>query len=199
MRQASWTAATRKLVVPASSGHLLLSRTESKPYKGVGCARSIRHVLKLLEQQLQAVEGMPGGDGAAIAAPVGAPAGVAKRQGRWAAHRSLPGDCPAGTETAFAAKDRRLGGRGSLCPRQRQAPGGQRRIRDGRSEVRQILYMATLVPTRHNPLIRDFYQRLLERGKTKKGALVACLRKLLCILNAIARAQKPWPYEPQNA
>ena len=50
--------------------------------------------------------------------------------------------------------------------------------------------MATLVATHHNPLIRDFYHRLLERGKTKKGALVACMRKLPCILNAIVRDQK---------
>jgi len=76
---------------------------------------------------------------------------------------------------------------------------GQRRIRGGHSDVRQILYMATLVATRHNPLIRDFYQRLLERGKTKKVALVACMRKLLCILNAIVRDQKPWQYQTQNA
>ena len=47
--------------------------------------------------------------------------------------------------------------------------------------------MATLVATRHNPVIRDFYQRLLERGKLKKVALTACLRKFLIILNAMVR------------
>ena len=68
---------------------------------------------------------------------------------------------------------------------------GRRHIRGGRPEVRRVLYMATLVATRHNPVIRDFYQRLLQRGKTNKVALVACMRKLLCILNATIRDRKP--------
>lgn len=57
----------------------------------------------------------------------------------------------------------------------------------GRSSVRAALYMATLVATRHNPVIRDFYVRLVNRGKLKKVALVAAMRKLLTILNAILR------------
>jgi transposase len=52
--------------------------------------------------------------------------------------------------------------------------------------------MATLVATRHNPVIRDFYQRLLEKGKLKKVALVACMRKLLVILNAMIRDNRTW-------
>jgi transposase len=52
--------------------------------------------------------------------------------------------------------------------------------------------MATLVATRHNPVIREFYQRLLGKGKLKKVALVACMRKLLVILNAMLRDNKPW-------
>lgn len=69
---------------------------------------------------------------------------------------------------------------------------GQRRIFGGRASVRRVLYMATLSATRHNPVIRDFYQRLLEAGKPKKVALTACMRKLLTILNAMMRTQKSW-------
>ena len=62
---------------------------------------------------------------------------------------------------------------------------GKRRIFGGRSRVRQVLYMATLVAVRHNPLIRACYEHLQQQGKAKKVALVACMRKLLTILNAM--------------
>ena len=62
---------------------------------------------------------------------------------------------------------------------------GQRHIRGGRATVRRALYMATLTATRHNPVIRDYYQHLLKQGKAKKVALVACMRKLLIRLNSI--------------
>lgn len=64
---------------------------------------------------------------------------------------------------------------------------GKRRIGGGRSDVRKALYMSTLVATRHNPIIRAFYQRLIAAGKPKKVALTACMRKLLTILNAVVR------------
>ncbi|MCE5268328.1 MAG: IS110 family transposase [Planctomycetaceae bacterium] len=69
---------------------------------------------------------------------------------------------------------------------------GARTIHGGRGQVRQALYMATLAATRHNPPIRTHYQRLLRAGKKKKVALVACMRKLLCILNAMLRDQEIW-------
>lgn len=69
---------------------------------------------------------------------------------------------------------------------------GQRVTWGGRASVRSALYMATLVATRHNPVIRAHYQHLQKVGKRKKVALVACMRKLLCMLNAILREQKPW-------
>jgi transposase len=62
---------------------------------------------------------------------------------------------------------------------------GQSKIRGGRCEVRSVLYMAVLSAKRHNPKIKAFYERLLERGKKKKVALVACMHKLLRILNAM--------------
>jgi len=68
----------------------------------------------------------------------------------------------------------------------------KRPIRGGRSQVRKVLYMAALVATRCNPVIKSFYQRLLRRGKPKKLALVAAMRKLLTILNDMVRNQEPW-------
>jgi len=72
---------------------------------------------------------------------------------------------------------------------------GRRTIRGGRAHVRTALYMAALVASRFNPVLKDFYRRLLDAGKPKKLALTALMRKLLTILNAIARDRKPW----QNA
>ena len=75
----------------------------------------------------------------------------------------------------------------------------KRRIFGGRASVRRVLYMAALVATRTNPVIRDFYQRLLLRGKEKKVALTACMRKLLVILNAIVRDERPWQAQTKPA
>lgn len=69
---------------------------------------------------------------------------------------------------------------------------GKRLISGGRTSVRCGLYMATLVAIRHNPVIQKFYQRLLANGKLKKVALIACMRKLLVILNAMIRDNKVW-------
>ncbi len=69
---------------------------------------------------------------------------------------------------------------------------GKRTVWGGRSSVRATLYMATLVATRHNSVIRAFYQRLLEAGKPKKVALTACMRKLLTILNAMLKHNRSW-------
>ena len=69
---------------------------------------------------------------------------------------------------------------------------GQRHIEGGRSPLRHGLYMATLVATRCNPVIQACYQRLLAKGKAKKVALIACMRKLLTILNAMVRKQQLW-------
>ncbi len=69
---------------------------------------------------------------------------------------------------------------------------GKRMIRGGRSFVRNILYMATIAATRFNPVIKIMYARLLKNGKQKKVAIVACMRKLLTILNAMIRTNAPW-------
>ncbi len=72
---------------------------------------------------------------------------------------------------------------------------GKRFVAGGRSSVRSVLYMATLVATQFNPVIRAFYQHLLAQGKAKKLALVACMRKLLVTLNAMLKNHQPW--QPQ--
>lgn len=69
---------------------------------------------------------------------------------------------------------------------------GRRMIWGGRGSVRSVLYMAALVATRHNPVIKAFYERLLAAGKAKKVALTACMRKLLTVLNAMARSGRGW-------
>ncbi len=69
---------------------------------------------------------------------------------------------------------------------------GKREVWGGRAPVRAALYMGALVATRHNPHIKEFYERLLAAGKPKKVALVACMRKLLSILNALMRDRAIW-------
>ena len=69
---------------------------------------------------------------------------------------------------------------------------GRRRVQGGRFEIRRVLYMATLTAARYNPVIRAFYERLKAAGKLPKVALVACMRKLLTMLNAMVRTGKPW-------
>ena len=69
---------------------------------------------------------------------------------------------------------------------------GKRRIKGGRASIRAVLYTAAVAAARSNPVIRAFYQSLLERGKEKKVALVACMHKLLTILNAMVRNHQVW-------
>jgi transposase len=69
---------------------------------------------------------------------------------------------------------------------------GKRAIWGGRASVRSALYMATLVATRHNERIKEFYERLCNAGKNKKLALTACMHKLLIIMNAMIKSNQPW-------
>ena len=73
---------------------------------------------------------------------------------------------------------------------------GKRTVWGGRRQLRRVLYMATLSATRVNPMIREFYQRLVEAGKPKKLALTACMRKLLTILNSMVRHGRHWGPAP---
>lgn len=69
---------------------------------------------------------------------------------------------------------------------------GRRTVWGGRRRVRAVLYMAALVASRSNPVIKAFYDRLLAAGKAKKVALTACMRKLLTILNSMVRNGTQW-------
>jgi transposase len=76
---------------------------------------------------------------------------------------------------------------------------GRRFVQGGRASVRAVLYMGTLVATRRNAVVRAFYQRLVAAGEPKKLALVACMRKLLTILNAMAKTHARWLAPPTLA
>lgn len=69
---------------------------------------------------------------------------------------------------------------------------GKRRVYGGRATVRSVLYMAALAARKYNPVIKKFYENLIQRGKEKKVALTACMRKLLVILNAMIRTNQKW-------
>ena len=74
---------------------------------------------------------------------------------------------------------------------------GKRLVWGGRAPVRAVLYMGALVAARRNPVIRAFYRRLIAAGKPNKVALVACMRKLLTILNAMMRTNTRWHHASQ--
>lgn len=69
---------------------------------------------------------------------------------------------------------------------------GRRTTWGGRAEIRSVLYMATVAATRWNSVIRPFYERLVKAGKLRKVAIVACMRKMLTILNAMLKNKTPW-------
>lgn len=77
---------------------------------------------------------------------------------------------------------------------------GKRSTWGGRASIRAVLYMAAIVGVRRNAALRQFYQRLRGAGKPAKVALVACMRKLLVILNSMVRQNRPWSPEmvPQH-
>ena len=75
---------------------------------------------------------------------------------------------------------------------------GQRRVWGGRRQVRNVLYMATLSAIRFNAVIKQFYTRLRQHGKQPKVAIVACMRKLLTLLNAMLRDRTPWQHYVDN-
>jgi transposase len=117
--------------------------------------------------------------------------------------RSVPGVGPVLCRTLLAE----LPELGSLTPRELSALvgvaplnrdsgtlRGRRSVWGGRARVREALYMGALIASRFNPAIKEFYERLVGAGKPKKVALVACMRKLLTILNALMRDRTPWRY-----
>lgn len=150
---------------------------------------SITAVIRILKQEIAAIE-------REMNAIV-----TAHYAGRWRLFSSVPG-IGAGVATMLIAMAPELG---VLCRRQISALIGiapfnrdsgttcrRRSIGGGRADLRRGLFMATLAAIRCNPVIRAFYQRLIGAGKPKKVAIVACMRKLLTIVNAMARTGKAW-------
>jgi transposase len=77
---------------------------------------------------------------------------------------------------------------------------GKRFIGGGRGKVRRVLYMATVVGLRHNPVIKAYYAHLKSKGKESKVAIVACMRKLLTIMNTMVKTDQLWnPREKSSA
>jgi transposase len=115
--------------------------------------------------------------------------------------RSVPGVGPVLARTLLAEvpelgtlTHKRLAALVGVAPLNRDSGTfrGRRGVWGGRAEVRAALYMGALVAARRNPVVREFYERLLAAGKPKKVALVACMRKLLAILNAVFKHRTPW-------
>jgi transposase len=115
--------------------------------------------------------------------------------------RSVPGVGPVLARTLLAEvpelgtlTHKRLAALVGVAPLNRDSGTfrGRRGVWGGRADVRAALYMGALVAARRNPALRGFYGRLLAAGKPKKVALVACMRKLLSILNAVLKHRTPW-------
>jgi transposase len=154
-------------------------------------ARTIAATLGVLEAQLAELDRDIGG------AVRGCPA--------WRAAddllRSVPGIGPVASRTLIAEMPElgRLDRRGAaalvgVAPVNRDSGQmrGHRAIAGGRTAVRNVLFMATLSAIRCNPVLKAHYRQLVGRGRPKKVAIVACLRRLLTILNAILKARAPW-------
>jgi len=115
--------------------------------------------------------------------------------------RSVPGVGPVLARTLLAGvpelgtlTHKRLAALVGVAPLNRDSGTlrGRRSVWGGRADVRAALYMGALVGARRNPVVKEFYERLVAAGKPKKVALVACMRKLLSILNAILKHRTPW-------
>ncbi len=121
--------------------------------------------------------------------------------------RSVPGVGPVVSMTLLAdlpelgtLSRQRIAALAGVAPLNRDSGRfrGKRMVWGGRARIRTALYMAALSATRHNPMIKTFYQRLCAAGKARKVALMACMRKLLIILNSMIKHQQAWHSDVQN-
>ena len=152
------------------------------------------HIESLIVRQNEELKAIDASISAAISALPGGPEAMTR-------YESVPGVGP-GLASTLAAELPELGtlDRKKIAALVGVAPlnddsgarTGKRRIWGGRAPIRTALYMAALAATKHNEVIRAMYQRLLAKAKPKKVALTACMRKLLTILNAMARTKTEW-------
>jgi hypothetical protein len=112
----------------------------------------------------------------------------------WSGPRPGPHPALAGVPELGTLTHKRVAALVGVAPLNRDSGTlrGRRSVWGGRADVRAALYMGALVTARRNPVVKEFYERLLAAGKPKKVALVACMRKLLSILNAILKHHTPW-------
>jgi len=167
-----------------------LNRLEKNPKTAI--ARGLRRHVDWLEKEIRQVEGDL--DSTIKASPL-----MSEKDGRL---QSAPGVGPALSRSLLAnlpelgtLNRKQVAALAGVAPFNRDSgkvQDGKRHIWGGRARVRCVLYMATTVAARHNPVIRALYHRLLANGKEKKVALVACMRKLLTILNAMMRTGSHW-------
>lgn len=162
--------------------------------------RSVKRMIKQLEAEITKVESL-------IEQDIENDEGLQKRLNRLQAAKGI------GSISAYAlvsllpelgkVSNKEIGALVGLAPYSKDSgkKTGRRVIFGGRSLVRSVLYMAILSAVRYNKPIKVFYERLLARGKCKKVALTACMRKLLVILNSITKKQEDWnpDYSPNLA
>jgi transposase len=159
--------------------------------------RSVKRILAVLDQQLAKIDDDL--DGCIRDSPVW--------REKYDLLTSVPGIGPQTARTLLAelpelgsASRQQIAALAGVAPLNRDSGvmRGQRTTWGGRATVRSSLYMATLVAVRYNPRLKAVYDRLLARGKRKKVALTACMRKLLTILNAMLREQIGWQNHPSS-
>jgi transposase len=180
-----WLARRRQLVE-------MLTAEQNRAQQGSPEIRaSISGVMGALRRQLKEVEGKL--------------AELIRRSPVWRTHQqlllSVPGVGPVLATTLLAdlpelgqLNRKQIAALVGVAPLNRDSgvSQGKRAVWGGRAPVRAVLYMATLVASHRNAVIRAFYNRLIQAGKPKKVALTACMRKLLTILNAMVKHHTPW-------
>lgn len=168
-----------------------MEQNRRRQARALGVARTIAATLRVLEAQLAALDRDI--DGAVRASPVWREADDLLR--------SVPGIGPVASRTLIAGMPElgRLGRREAaaligVAPLNRDSGQmrGHRAVAGGRAAVRNVLFMATLSAIRWNPVLKAHYAQLTARGRPKMVAVVACMRRLLAILNAILRTGQPW-------
>jgi transposase len=169
------------------------NRLEQAASKGI--KKSIQHILKTLEKELAAIQAVQ--------------EEMIQNNPQYAQKNDLLKSIKGVGQTVAAGiladlpelgkvSSKKISALAGLAPYNRDSGllRGQRAIWGGRACVRHTLYMSALVAVRFNPQVKVFYERLCAAGKPKKVALIACMRKLLIVMNAVIKNNTPWHWEP---